>query len=111
MAIPDKELLQFALIGYRSRVAEIEALLAGNSAVTTMPDQALQRKGRRTMSPAAKERIAAVQKERWAKFHAAKRAPTKKAPVKKPMSAARKKSLFENLARARAAKAAKRKAA
>jgi hypothetical protein len=62
------------------------------------------------MSAAAKKRIAAAQKARWKKFHAEQKPATgKSAPApKKKMSPGRKAALSANLAKARAARAAKR---
>jgi hypothetical protein len=62
------------------------------------------------MSAAAKKRIAAGQKKRWAAFHANDTKPVaaKKAAPKRKMSPERKAALVANLAKARAARAAKR---
>ena len=73
-ATHDAELLQAALIGLehqqeemQRRIAEIRAQLHGSSApvgATGAPRK------RRTMSAAARKRIAAAQRKRWAEYHA-----------------------------------------
>jgi hypothetical protein len=113
--------LRHALIGYQlelgrliGKIAEIESLLGGNKParqIATVSDKAPTK---RVLSPAARKRIAAAQKKRWAEFHKqkgtapAKEAAQKKAGSKKKMSADRKAALVANLAKARAARAAKR---
>lgn len=67
-------------------------------------------KPKRKMSAAGKATIVAATKKRWEAFHAAKQAKKpalKKAIAKKKLSPARKAALVANLAKARAAKAAK----
>jgi DNA-binding protein HU-beta len=87
---------------------------------------ATAKKVKRTMSAAARKRIANAQKLRWAKFRKSAEKPAavaKKATVKKAapkaakktapkrkISAAAKANLVANLAKARAAKAAKKTA-
>jgi hypothetical protein len=63
------------------------------------------------LSPAAKKRIALAQKRRWAAFHAKQAAPAKKDAPKRKLSAAAKAKLLANLAKARAVRAEKAKAA
>jgi hypothetical protein len=67
-------------------------------------------KAKRKMSAAGRKAIAEAQRKRWAASKKAAEQP-KKAPAKKKMSAARKAALVANLAKARAARAAKRAAA
>ena len=73
-------------------------------------------KPKRRMSVAGRKAISDATKKRWAAVHAAaaktkpvvaKNAPAKKAVAKKRLSPARKAALVANLAKARAAKAAK----
>ena len=67
-------------------------------------------KPKRKMSAAGRAAIVAATKKRWEAFHAAKQAKKpalKKAIAKKKLSPARKAALVANLAKARAAKAAK----
>ena len=64
---------------------------------------------KRAMSAAAKRRIAAAQPKRWAAFHADKKSGTAKMTPKRRLSAVAKARLSANLAKARAAKAAKAK--
>jgi hypothetical protein len=84
----DDDTLQAALIGYQQqlsvivqRIAEVRARLGGRySAAFTAPEQdgpAPARK-KRTMSEAAKRRIAAGQKKRWAAVKAARKAEAAK---------------------------------
>ena len=118
-------ILEMALVGYNAKrdevvqkMADIERQLGvrrkGSSdpkgAVSTVTDDG---KPKRTMSAAARKRIAVAQKKRWAAFHAkagtVKPAKRAKAP-KRTMSPAAKARLVANLAKARAAKANKRAA-
>jgi hypothetical protein len=66
-------------------------------------------KPKRRISKEGMARIIAATKKRWAAIHKAQKAGAK-APAKKKMSPARKAALVANLARARAARAAKRAA-
>jgi hypothetical protein len=75
-------------------------------------------KPKRKMSAAGRKAISEATKKRWALFYAAKAKPVvakkataKKAAAKKKLSPARKAALVANLAKARAAKAAKAMAA
>jgi hypothetical protein len=118
----DNSLLAAALVGYESQLQKI------NDAIAEIRSQLGQRPGRsparvvaapktrRTMSAAARKRIAAAQKKRWAAFHAKAEKPAKKVAVakkaapKRKMSPERKAALVANLAKARAARAAKKSA-
>jgi hypothetical protein len=96
-------------------IAELRAQLDGASSKTDRkPNAGGPTKTKRQMSPAARKRMAAAQKARWAAFHAKEHSPAKKsastAPSKAPtrkMSPATKAKLAANLAKARAAKAKK----
>jgi hypothetical protein len=68
-------------------------------------------KAKRKLSAAGRAAIVAATKKRWASVHRAEKAVAKKAPAKMKMSPARKAALVANLAKARAARAAKRAAA
>jgi hypothetical protein len=122
--MPDFETLRMALIGYQAerrkideKIAALEARLTGNSAA---PETAVPAKAKRRMSRAAKARIAAAQRKRWAQFRnqrevkktapAKKKAAAKKTARKAVSPEVRQKRL-EALAKARAARAAKRSAA
>src|SRR5258707_6019509 len=70
--------LQAALVGYQSRLDEITAKMteirrtlgiakSGGGAIST-PSAKPERK-KRTLSAAARKRIAAAQRQRWAAFH------------------------------------------
>jgi hypothetical protein len=118
----DNSLFAAALVGYESQLQKI------NDAIAEIRSQLGQRPGRssaqvvaapkarRTMSAAARKRIAAAQKKRWAAFHAKAEKPAKKVAVakkaapKRKMSPERKAALVANLAKARAARAAKKSA-
>jgi hypothetical protein len=75
--IANHELLAAALVGYRSQLHDIQSKIdslrarlggmAGPKALTTKP--------KRTISAAARKRIAAAQNKRWALFRKAKQAP------------------------------------
>ncbi|HTS64991.1 MAG TPA: hypothetical protein VMH28_23370 [Candidatus Acidoferrales bacterium] len=110
MAKHDVSILEAALIGYQSELAKIDAAmeairaqLGGRTVQADSPGP-----GRRPMSAAARRRIAAAQKKRWAQFHSRPKGPAKKAAApKRKLSPAAKAKLIANLAKARAAKAAK----
>jgi hypothetical protein len=105
-----------ALIGYHAersrideRIAEIQQQLGGRAPRTAASVDGVR--PRRQMSPAARKRIAAAQKKRWARFHAqAEKPAAKKATPKRKLSAAAKAKLAANLKKAREAKAAKKAA-
>jgi hypothetical protein len=75
------ELLQAALSGYQAEYTRIEQAmeeirreLGSSTATASKPAE----DGKRTMSSAARKRIAAAQKKRWAEYHRSKEAPAKK---------------------------------
>jgi hypothetical protein len=68
-------------------------------------------KAKRKLSAAGRAAIVAATKKRWDAVHKAQKATTKTAPRKKMMSPARRAALLASLAKARAARAAKRAAA
>ena len=97
------EILQAALIGLGAQrqridgqITEIRRLLGSNprSAPVSTPEAASRRK--RTMSAAARARIAAAQRKRWADSKAASApAAPKKAVRKRKLSAAGRKAIAE----------------
>jgi hypothetical protein len=101
-----------ALIGYEAERQKIEAAMAAirqqvnEHAAASAVDGA---RPRRNMSAAARRRIAAAQRQRWAAFHADQNSGTAKTAPRRKLSAATKAKLVANLAKARAAKAAKAK--
>ena len=106
----DTALLQAALFGLESERDRIEAAmsairrqLGGRSSVYAAGNGA---QPKHTMSEAGRRAIALAQKKRWAAVHKA----AKKAAPKRKMSPAAKAKLVANLAKARAARAAKRAA-
>jgi hypothetical protein len=132
----NRAILEAAIVGFERQkqkidetIAELRAQLDGHSikpGPTAKVEDAGTVKAKRKMSSSARKRIAAGQKKRWEAFHAkadagkpagktAAKATTKKAvpakaAPKKKMSGARKAALVANLAKARAARAAKRTA-
>jgi hypothetical protein len=102
-----------ALVGYLAERQKIEAAMAAirkevdRRAAAPAVDGA--RSAKRVMSPAAKRRIAAAQRKRWAAFHADQKGGSAKAAPKRKLSGAARAKLAANLAKARAAKAAKTK--
>jgi len=109
----DSSTLQAALVGYQhqlttivQKIAEIRRGLGGRA--TSLAATGVSPK--RVLSAAARKRIAAAQRARWAKFHAEKSAVPKQ-KAKRKLSAERKAALAANLAKARAARAAKAAAA
>ena len=118
----DHSILEMALIGYEAERRKIEEAIAaiqgelGAGSRRAIPAvEGAAPKPRRTMSAAARKRIAAAQKKRWAEFHAKEPAgksvaATKKAAPKKAVSAEVKRKRIAALAKARAAKAEKKAA-
>lgn len=115
----DSSILEMALVGYTQRCREIQTAISAirgqlgmhstKVGASTTTDGA---KPKRRLSAAARKRIATAQKRRWAAFHKTRKpAPAKKTATKRVLSPARKAALVANLAKARAAKAAKKAAA
>jgi hypothetical protein len=113
----DRSVLEMALIGYQrsleniqEKMADIQRQLGARPAKAAASVTTGEAKPKRQMSAGARKRIALAQKKRWAEFHQAKEpAPApKKTIAKRKLSPARKAALLANLAKARAAKAAKR---
>jgi hypothetical protein len=78
----DTNMLQMALIGYeaerqkiQNKIAEIQARLNGRSGRAATPNAgASEPRTKRRMSAAARRRIAAAQKARWAEYRKKKAA-------------------------------------
>ena len=87
------------------QIAELRGMLTGDVGESGLPQE------RRKMSAAARKRIAAAQKARWAKFRGESKSPAAEPKAKRKLSAALRAKLAANLRKARAAKAAKAKAA
>ena len=111
----DRSVLEMAMIGYQRSLENIEEKIADiRRQLGIRPPKAAasvatgEARPKRQMSAAARKRIALAQKKRWAAFHQAKEPAPKKAAAKRKLSPARKAALLANLAKARAAKAAKR---
>jgi hypothetical protein len=69
----DLNTLQMALIGYQlekekieAKISSIQAQLKGKRAPVTATTDHSESSGKRYLSPAARKRIAAAQKKRWA---------------------------------------------
>jgi hypothetical protein len=112
--------LEAALFGYNVALERLQEKIAairqqlrlGRSGhVATVTANGPKPKPRRTMSAAARKRIADAQKKRWAAFHDNGEKPAMRAEPKRTMSPERKAALVANLAKARATRAAKRTAA
>ena len=109
----DQSTLEMALVGYQAELKKIEEAIAtirrqlgGRAARLPAAEGASPRK--RTLSAAARRRIAAAQRKRWSAFHASQKAdPRRKAGPKRNLSTAARTKLAANLAKARAAKATK----
>jgi hypothetical protein len=108
-----------ALIGYLAELQKIEEKMSairkqlGGRVSITSPSFSGGAGPKRQMSAAARKRIAEAQKKRWRAFHAQKKAATggaKKMAPKRELSPAARAKLAANLAKARAAKAAKKAA-
>lgn len=112
------EIITAAIEGFESQkrridgqIAELRAMLPGGSMETAAPTEAPAKK-RKKFSVAARKRMKEAQQRRWAKIRgeSVPSAPDKPKPPKRKMSAERKAALVANLAKARAARAAKAKA-
>ena len=73
----DRKTLEAALIGYQAQkekldqaMADIRRQLGGKSEPNQHAGVATPERKRRTMSTAARKRIAAAQRKRWADYHA-----------------------------------------
>jgi hypothetical protein len=115
----NQEILAAAIDGYESqkagidqKIAELRAMLDGGPAEPAAAPEAPGRK-RRKFSAAARRRMKAAQRLRWAKIRGESEpsAPAEPSKPKRKLSAAAKAKLVANLKKARAAKAAKAKAA
>jgi hypothetical protein len=87
---------------------------AASKGEAELPSKTVTAKPKRKMSAAGRKAISEATKKRWAAFHkaktkpvVAKKATANKAVAKKKLSPARKAALVANLAKARAARAAK----
>ena len=75
MSTNDHALLEAALIGYQHQAAQLAEKIAeirrqlGGKTPSAAPKAAATPTKRRTMSAAARKRIAAAQKKRWAEYH------------------------------------------
>jgi hypothetical protein len=109
------EIVIAAIVGFEqqrhridAQIAELRAMLPGGPAETAATPEPAKRK-RRKMSAAGRKAIAEAQRKRWAvsKKSVVPPAPATSKPKRK-LSRARKAALVANLAKARAARAAKR---
>ena len=94
----------------RKRIGDAQRKRWAESKKTSSPVAPEAPKPKRKLSAAGKKAIVEATKKRWAAFHAAnqaKKPALKKEIAKKKLSPARKAALVANLAKARAAKAAK----
>jgi hypothetical protein len=117
----DRPVLEMALIGYEAERQKIEEKIAaiqrqlGGRPRGAAPVVGTDGTGpKRRMSAAGRKRIAAAQKKRWAAFrakHGEGSATRRKVAKKRTLSPAAKAKLVANLAKARAARAAKKAAA
>ena len=88
MPTTDHDFLQAALIGYEQRLAEINQQITELRRRTGQTASAPAQSRRRTMSPAARRKIAAAQRKRWAELKGKKAVQEK--PKRKMSAAARK---------------------
>ena len=117
----DSSILSAALIGYevqlqklQTAIAEIQSQLGHRPTRSAAPVAAGALKPKGQMSAKGKAAIRAAQKKRWEAFHAktakpaAKKVALKKDAPKRKLSPEQRAALIANLAKARAARAAKR---
>lgn len=101
----DTSLLQMALVGYETerqkieqKIADIRRQLNGASSRLAGPIASNGLRTSRNMSAAARRRIAAAQKKRWAEYHKAHGSAVAKHPATRPkrtLSAAGRKRIAE----------------
>jgi hypothetical protein len=108
----DAATLQAALVGYNveldkinAHISAIRKQLGGRATHAAVFADGDGTKPKRKLSAAAIKHIADAQKKRWAAFHKAQEAAAK---PKRKLSPAAKAKLVANLAKARAARAAKK---
>jgi len=107
-----------ALVGYEierqrieQRIAEIRSKLGGRTSAPVNSSDGSART-RKPLSAAARKRMASAQRKRWKAYHAQTGDPApQKGTANRKLSPEAKAKLAANLAKARAAKAAKAKAA
>jgi hypothetical protein len=112
----DHEILAMALQAYQVEAQKIEEKMAAireqlgihGGRRAAAPIAADGTRPKRTMSAAGRRRIAAAQKARWKKFHATQSKPSKSTKPKRTISPEQKAALVARLAKARAARAAKK---
>ena len=120
MVTVDRTLLEAALYGYErqrdeieAKIAEIRSHMSGTkpAAVAAAPGQPKKR----VMNAAARRRIAAAQRKRWAEYKRTHGTPVKEVKAKRVLSAAARKHIADATRKRwieyRAAKAAAQKAA
>jgi hypothetical protein len=79
----DQSLLQAALIGYQTKIRDIEQAMAeirqqlGQTQAAAPPPAGPKKAAKRKMSAAGRRRIAAAQRKRWAEYNAKKAATAK----------------------------------
>jgi len=111
-----KTIIEAAITGFEAQkksidaqIAELRAMLTGSPATQAEPEPPTP--GTRRFSVAARNRMREAQRLRWAKVRGQAEPPAKTPKPKRKLSAAARASLAANLAKARAAKAAKVKSA
>jgi hypothetical protein len=116
MVTVDKTLLEAALSGYERQREDLEAKIAeirrhlGSAPVAVTSTESGSGK-KRVINAAARKRMAAAQKKRWAAYRKVQGAPAKAPKAKRVLSAAAKRNIAEatrkRWAEYRAAKASK----
>jgi hypothetical protein len=109
--VPARKRKRFSAAARRKMAMAQKARWAKLKGESEPPAPAKAPKAKRHISKEGMARIIAATKKRWAAIHKAEKPAAKRAPAKKEMSPARKAALVANLAKARAARAAKRKTA
>src|SRR6478672_1208487 len=101
-SVSDTSILEAALIGLKHRLGQIESMTAEirrtlgiRATRSTSQETSAVEPVKRTMSPAARNRIAAAQRKRWAAVKSAKESPVKVTPKKRKLSAAARKAISE----------------
>ena len=109
-SILDRTTLEMALVGYEAEKARVAAAIVaiqaqlrqrGPGRQKASPDESVRGPRKRVLSAAAKKRIAAAQRKRWAAFHKQK---AKAAKPKRRLSEAGRKAIVDALKKRWAAK-------
>lgn len=111
------EIIEAAILGYEMKIEGLREILRSQQSTQTLPsavaDEEIDGKEKRTMNVAARKRITAAQKARWAEYHKKKEIAANASPEKpkRKLSAAHRAAMAAGQQRRYAALRAEQKAA